>query len=237
MGDPLREQWTKLALHFVVPLWLKAGHLFMWDHGQATMPEKEGMEIFGPDKYVEIRKSTLACVACRSGDKAVFELKSGKYAGLVTPFSCPVVMGYSLKLGIEDINELAKLLEMENRYGIDSCSFSGLVDWATDLYERGIITKEDTGGLELKQGDFETILKLLELTAKREGFGDILADGWLGAIKRIGRDSGKHAIIMKGVDPDFDARVSFGVETFGASTRRDSIWGGSRQYTRTGAPS
>ncbi len=218
VNDPIREQWTKLALHFVVPLWFKAGHLFMWDHGRATMPPEKGMEIFGPDKYYNLKESTLACVSCRSGDKAILQVKDGKYAGVTTPASCPVVMGYSLKLGIEDINELAKLLDMENRYGIDSCSFSGLVDWAIDLYEEGIITKEDTGGLELKQGDFDTILKLLEMTAKREGFGDVLADGWLGAIKRIGRDSGKRAIIMKGVDPDFDARVSFGVETFGSCT-------------------
>ncbi|MFC1907082.1 aldehyde ferredoxin oxidoreductase family protein [Chloroflexota bacterium] len=218
MSDPIREQWTKLALHLVVPLWFKAGHLFMWDHGTATMPEEEGVKIFGPEPYMKIRKSTLACVGCRSGDKAVFELKDGEYAGLTAAFSCPVVMGYSLKLGITDINQLAKLLELENRYGVDSVTFSGLVDWAIDLYEKGIITKEDTGGLELKQGDFNLVVKLLEMTAKREGFGDVLADGWLSAIKKIGRNSGEHAIIMKGVDPDFDGRVSFGVETFGSCT-------------------
>ncbi len=216
MKDPIREQWTKLALHLIVPLWLKAGHSFPWKHGKATMPEKEGLEIFGPEKYLGIKRKTLACVSCRSGDKALIEVKEGKYAGTITPASTPVTMAGGLKLGIKDINQLAKLLEMENRYGIDCVTFDNMVDWAIDLYEQGIITKKDTGGLELKQGDFNMILKLLEMTANREGFGDVLADGWLGAIKRIGKDSGKYAIIMKGVDPDFDARVSFGVETFGA---------------------
>lgn len=218
MSDPIREQWTKLALHFVVPLWFKAGHLFMWDHGRATMPEKEGMAIFGPEPYMKIKKSTLACVGCRSGDKAVFELKEGDYAGLTAAFSCPVVMGYALKLGIKDMNQLARLLEAANRYSVDAVTFSGMVDWVIDLYERGIITKKDTGGLELKQGDFNMVMKLLEMTAKREGFGEVLAGGWLSAIKKIGRDSGKHAIIMKGGDPDFDGRVSFGAETFGSCT-------------------
>lgn len=218
MSDPLREQWTKLALHFVVPLWFKAGHLFTWDHGRATMPEKEGMAIFGPEPYMKIKKSTLACVSCRSGDKAVFELKEGKYAGTTVALSCPVVMGYYLKLKLKDINELAKIMEMDNKYGVDAVTFAALLDWAIDLYERGIITKKDTGGLELKAGDFDLFLKLLEMTAKREGFGDVLADGWLGAIKRIGRGSEKYAIIMKSGDPDFDARVSFGVETFGSCT-------------------
>ncbi|MFC1869753.1 aldehyde ferredoxin oxidoreductase family protein [Chloroflexota bacterium] len=218
MTDPIREQWTKLALHFVVPLWLKAGHLFPWEHGRATMPEKEGAEIFGPEKYLSIKRNTLACVSCRSGDKAFLEVKEGEYAGTATPASTPVVMGYSLKLGIKDINQLAKLLETANRYGIDACTFPGLVDWAIDLYERGILKKKDTGGLELKQGDFDMVMKLLEMTAKKEGFGGVLARGWLGAIKKIGKGSEKHAIIMKGVEPDFDARVSFGLETFGACT-------------------
>jgi len=218
MSDPMREQWTKLALHFVVPLWFKAGHLFTWEHGRATMPADEGMRIFGPEPYMKIKKSTLACVACRSGDKATFELKEGKYAGSSMALSCPVDMGYYLKLKIGDINQLAKIMELTNKYGVDAVTFSGVLDWLIDLYERGIITKADTGGIELKLGDFDTYLKLLEMTAKRAGFGEVIASGWLGAAKKISKGVEKHAIIMKGGDPDFDGRVSFGVETFGSCT-------------------
>jgi aldehyde:ferredoxin oxidoreductase len=84
---------------------------------------------------------------------------------------------------------------------------TALIDWAVDLYQHGIITKEDTDGLEL-DWDYETTIKLLEKVANKEGFGAILGEGYLGAIQKIGRDCDKFAIHIKGGSPLYDARVN-----------------------------
>jgi aldehyde:ferredoxin oxidoreductase len=99
-------------------------------------------------------------------------------------------------------------MDMVNRYGIDKVyAFKGVVDFVVTLYERGIITKEDTGGIELNR-EFDTLLKLVQMTATREGFGDILAEGIVGAARKIGRGTEKYLRhIVKGQWIDSDPRI------------------------------
>jgi len=96
-----------------------------------------------------------------------------------------------------------------NRYGIDRVySFHGLADFVITLYEQGIINKSDTGGLELDR-NYETLSKLLRMTAMREGFGDILADGVVHAAKRIGKGAEEHVQnVIKGQFVAFDPRMT-----------------------------
>jgi len=98
--------------------------------------------------------------------------------------------------------------DMVNRYGIDKLySFMGLVDFVVTLYEEGIITKQDTGGIELNR-EFDTLLKLAEITAFRKGFGDILADGVVGAARRIGKGADEQVQnVIKGQFAIFDPRL------------------------------
>jgi len=118
-----------------------------------------------------------------------------------------------------DMNWAARYCDLFNRYGVDFMTFHSVFDWTVDLYENGVIGKEDTGGIELRKGmGFDAMVNLLELTVNQEGFGQILGSGWLEAIERIGRDSEQYAIHIKGTEPDFDARSSFGVEAFGQVT-------------------
>jgi len=64
-----------------------------------------------------------------------------------------------------------------NQYGLDCAAYGGLLAWAMDCYEKGIIDKTDTDGLELNFGNAEAGIELLHKTVKREGFGNILAEG------------------------------------------------------------
>ena len=85
-----------------------------------------------------------------------------------------------------------------NAYGLDTISAGATISFAIECYENGIITKEDTDGLELHWGDDKAITALLHLMGKREGFGDVLADGVKRAAERIGRGSEKYAIHVGG---------------------------------------
>jgi aldehyde:ferredoxin oxidoreductase len=85
-----------------------------------------------------------------------------------------------------------------NRYGLDTISAGGCIAFAVECYENGIITKEDTDGLEMTWGNHKSIVAMTEKMAKREGFGDILADGVKKASERIGRGSDKYAMHVGG---------------------------------------
>ena len=85
-----------------------------------------------------------------------------------------------------------------NRYGLDTISAGSVIAFAMECYENGIITKEDTGGIELNWGNHRAIVAMTEKMVKREGFGAILADGVKAAAARIGKGAGKYAVHIGG---------------------------------------
>ena len=85
----------------------------------------------------------------------------------------------------DNVHSLMKANDLCNRYGLDTISTGSVVGLAIECYERGLITKSDTDGLELKWGDAPTIMALAEKIGKREGIGDILADGVMRASQKI----------------------------------------------------
>ena len=79
-------------------------------------------------------------------------------------------------IGIAEPEQVLRLNNILNDLGLDSASTGSSIAWAMELYQRGIITQKETGGLDLTWGNYELIEKLLFMTAKREGFGDTIAD-------------------------------------------------------------
>lgn len=79
-------------------------------------------------------------------------------------------------VGIQDPAQVSRLNNLLNNLGLDPAATGGAIAWAMELYQQGIITQADTGGLELDRGNFKAVEKLLHMTAKREGFGDVIAD-------------------------------------------------------------
>lgn len=79
-------------------------------------------------------------------------------------------------IGIREPEQLLRLNNILNDLGLDSASTGGALAWAMELYQRGIITKADTGGLDLTWGNYDVIEALLFMTSRREGFGDVIAD-------------------------------------------------------------
>lgn len=78
--------------------------------------------------------------------------------------------------GLTNPEHVIRLNNILNDLGMDTAGIGGSVSWAMELYQRGIITREDTGGLDLSWGNYEALEKLMFMTAKREGFGDVIAD-------------------------------------------------------------
>ncbi len=79
-------------------------------------------------------------------------------------------------IGLSKVEQVIRLNNIANDLGMDTASLGSSIAWAMELWQRGIIGSEQTGGLALSFGDYATIEKLLFLTASREGFGDVIAD-------------------------------------------------------------
>ena len=102
--------------------------------------------------------------------------------------------------GIDDLKAICKGNELCNAYSLDTISTGLCISFAMECFEKGIITTKDTGGLEIRFGDAGVMLKLIEMIAFRNGFGDVLADGTAVAAKKIGKSAGEYAMQVKGVE-------------------------------------
>ena len=110
--------------------------------------------------------------------------------------------------GISDIAAVAKGNELCNKYGLDTISTGATIAFAMECYENGIINQKDTGGVELRFGNADAMLEMVELIAKREGIGDILAEGTKRAAQKVGKGAEKFAIQVKGLEMGMhDGRV------------------------------
>ncbi len=152
----------------------------------------------------------------------------------VACFACPVICGRKTEIRegkwkghkgegpeYESINTLGALCAIEdmgtitmanyrcNEYGLDTISAGGTIAFAMECFERGILTKEATGGLEINFGDGDLVVDLIEKIAKREGVGDLLAMGSLRMAQQLGGDSQHFAVQVKGLElPAYDPRAA-----------------------------
>lgn len=114
--------------------------------------------------------------------------------------------------GIRNLELIIKANEMCNRYTLDTISTGMVISFAMACYSRGLLTKEDTGGLELEFGNEEVILPLIEQIAYRRGFGKMLADGTRRFAAQVGQEVKNFLLEVKGQEvPMHDPRVKAGM--------------------------
>jgi aldehyde:ferredoxin oxidoreductase len=113
--------------------------------------------------------------------------------------------------GVDDLKAICKGNERCNAYGLDTISTGSTIAFAMECYEKGLISRADTGGVELQFGRADVMLKALELIARREGIGDFLAGGTTRMARKLGHGSEKFAVNVKGLDAAMhDARAMMG---------------------------
>jgi aldehyde:ferredoxin oxidoreductase len=134
-------------------------------------------------------------------------------------------------LGIADPNTVIRASHLCDDLGIDTISTGVTIAWAMECFEKGILTRKDTSGIELKFGNTEAILPILYMISKREGIGDLLADGCLRAAKAVGSNSEDWAMQVKGLEmPGYEPRslktmaLGLAVSTRGACHNRSSAY-------------
>jgi aldehyde:ferredoxin oxidoreductase len=144
---------------------------------------------------------THGCYRCPVRCKAELEFDEGKLKGrkAVRPEFEPM-LSLGSRCGLADLETLVYLDNLCSRLGMDSISAGGAIAFAMDLFDRGILTAEDTGGLELSWGNGEAMEVLIKQMAAGEGFGGILAKGVRQAARIIGRGAENYAPHVKGLE-------------------------------------
>jgi aldehyde:ferredoxin oxidoreductase len=146
----------------------------------------EGAEAIGGERIAEtILKERDTCFACVVRCKPVVEIAEGPYR--VDPrYGGPeyeTLGALGAYCGISDLEAVARANQLCNMYGMDTISCGGTIAWAMDCFEHGLLTEEDIGGAdrsgpsELRFGNAEALVQLVEMIGKREGFGRILGEG------------------------------------------------------------
>ena len=135
-----------------------------------------------------ILKKRDTCYACVVRCKRVVEIADGPYH--VNPLyggpEYETLATFGSYCGVSDLAAVAKANQICNMYGLDTITTGATIAWAMDCFEQGLISAKDTGGIELRFGAAGAMVTMTELIAKREGFGNLLAEGMAGAAKKLG---------------------------------------------------
>jgi len=153
-------------------------------------------EVVFREKFEQRKLADFACpITC----SRFYHIKEGKFSGhKLEALKTNIYRAFGTNIDLDNKEYILMANEMADRYGLNCDSLSAVVAWAIDVYQRGLIDKVITGGLDLHWGDGELQLKLFNMITFREGFGDILAQGVFLASKQIGRGTEKYAMHAKG---------------------------------------
>jgi aldehyde:ferredoxin oxidoreductase len=188
---------------------------------QDTWPE--GAKKLGAPNYTEqLNAKPLPCKYCPIGCHRQVSITSPekyRYEGIGPEYETLGLMGTNLL--IDDPKVVTIGNDIANRVGVDTISAGAMIGFAIECFEKGWLTTDDTGGLELKWGDADTLLKMTELIGLREGIGELFAAGTLAAAKKIHPDAVEEVTHCKGLDfPSHDPRSCISLApTYATGTR------------------
>ena len=175
------------------------GPIKNWGGSAVDFPHPDNLS---DDDVIKYQKRKFACWHCITGCGGIGDVPEGPFAvkdGHKPEYETLASFGF-LSLN-ENVESVWKANEICNRAGLDTISAGCVVAFAVECYENGIITKEDTGGIDLTWGNSAAIVAMAEQVARREGLGDILADGVKKAAERIGKGSEAFAVHAGGQEP------------------------------------
>ncbi len=183
-----------------------------------------------------ILKNRDTCYACTVRCKRVVEVKEGpfraepKYGGP----EYETLSTFGTYCAIDNLEAISEANQLCNMYGMDTISCGATIAWAMNCFEEGILSLEDTGGIELRYGNAEAMVRMTELIGMGEGFGAVLAQGSARAAEQFGKSAEDLVVTVKKQEvpahmPQFKRSLGliYAVNPFGAdhqSSEHDTAW-------------
>ena len=138
------------------------------------------------------KDASIACMSCIDPCKSSYKIKEGRFVGDKVHGVALFFMGEQDKAGrlkLAHYGDPMKIAALMNRAGLDAFTGMRMLHFVTRLYERGVISDDDTDGLKLRTGDIDAYIRLLEKWIHREGIGNYMAQGWNVLCERFGADA------------------------------------------------
>lgn len=184
--------------------------------------EESAAKINGFTLAETVLRGRYFCEACILGCGRTVKIEKGPYAGVEgagPEYETLALLGSNCL--IDDLEALCYANELCNRFGLDTMSTGGVIAFGMEAYEKGLINKEDTGGVELKWGDAPALIEMIKEIAHNRGFGRVLGKGTRKASEEIGQNSVEFAMHIKGLElPAHDPRgYNAGAVGFATSSR------------------
>ncbi len=181
-------------------------------------------KISGATMHDTILSGRRGCLRCPIACGRHINVTEGPYA----PLDCegPEYESIGMLGGacmVDDLAAVSKANELCNRYGLDTISAGGIVAFAMEAYEKGILTQKDTDGIELVWGSGDALVKMIEKMGKREGIGQLMGEGIQRIVQALGKNTEELAVHVKGLEPSahdarrfFSQALSYGTAARGA---------------------
>jgi len=173
----------------------------------------------------------IACAGCPIACDHLSTVESGPEKGATASVEFETIYALGSNCSIGYFPAIIKATDLCDRLGIDTISTGVTIGWAMECFEKGILTKKDTDGIDLTFGSHEALIEVIKKIAYREGIGDLLAEGVKKASERVGKGSGHFAMHNKGLElPGYDIRglkasaLGFNTSTRGGCHLRSSMY-------------
>ena len=195
--------------------------------------EEGARKISGQEMAKTILVGRYACRHCPIGCGRIVKVTEGPFApvdGGGPEYESIAALGSNCL--VDNLEAIAKANELCNRYGLDTMSTGGVIGFAMEAYEKGLIDLKDTGGIELNWGDSEALIKMVKKIAQKEDIGNLLGEGVKKSALKIGKNSIEFAIHTKGLEPSYhDPRCFFSQALSYATTNRGACHNGSQSHS------
>ena len=192
-------------------------HQKTWEAG--FRPVRNGQDDYwDPNKIEKVagealkpyRKRILGCFSCPVGCMPLMEVENGPYKIRGEGWWNNSSNSYCTRVDCYNPEAAIKSHLLANQLGLDGDNAAVVIAWAMECYERGLLTKEETDGVELTWGNHDAVLQMLEKLAYRDGIGDLLSSGVKIASEKLGKGSESFALHIKGQDTIDGMRISKG---------------------------
>jgi aldehyde:ferredoxin oxidoreductase len=224
---PRRKNMTTLGTPYITTVVDSLGILPVRNFQAGSIQDIDG--ISGDEVYA-LKKAKAGCHICMTRCGGMREVTEGPFRGSqIDGPEYETIYAFGPLLGLTDKQFVIDANALCDYYGLDTISTGVCIAFASEIYEKGIVSTADTDGLELRWGNKETVFSLIEKIGKREGFGNLLAEGVSRAAEKLGGEAPSYAMHIKGLElPGYDPR---GVKGYALSMATSNI-GGSHMYGR-----
>ena len=178
---------------------------------EGVFPQADSISAQTIKKTISVGMET--CFACVVRCKKIVKVDEGQWK--VDPIyggpEYETLVALGSNCGVYDLKAISKANELCQRYSLDTISTGGTISYAMECFENGLLSPDQTDGINLSFGNKESMLKVIEMIGLREGIGDILAEGSKRAAKQLGLETEKFSVQVKGQEvPMHDPRLRRG---------------------------